>query len=392
MNKVSWHQSQRHKRQAGVKQDQVGNNRYFWVHKMNEWLFSLIAGLFLSALIAAGLILALTPLAYRIGLLDIPYGHKTHQKPTPLVGGIAIYGALLVLTFFHGAWPNLTSYRDLILIAAGLVLFGSIDDRRHLPVPIRLIAQAITALGISLVMHTQIDDVGNLVGNGVVHLDSLSLALTVFAMVGAMNAMNMVDGIDGLAGGQAFISLAALAVIAGTGSNSAALTMVLAIMAAVAGFLIFNLRIPGRRHAHVFLGDAGSMLLGLLISYFLVSFTQGENRLMSPVTALWIFALPLLDTFVVMVRRFQAGRSLFEPAKDHFHHRLCRHGFTVGQTTSLLIAAQALFCVVGVTANYYAMPEHAMFFAALLVFVAVVAMPHYGLRLMRKKPISQTIK
>ena len=355
--------------------------RYFWVHMMNDWLASLIAGLLLTVLITAGLVPALISLAHRIGLLDIPHGHKTHQQPTPLVGGLAIYGALLVLTFFHGAWPDLTAYRDLILVAAGLVLFGAIDDYRHLPVRIRLLVQAVIALGVSLVMHVQLNDVGDLLGNGLVHLDSLSLALTVFAMIGAMNAMNMVDGMDGLAGGHAFITLAALAVIAGLAGDSAALTMLAVIMAAIAGFLIFNLPIPGRRHAHVFLGDAGSMLLGLLICYFLVSFSQGENRLMSPVIALWVFALPLLDIFVVMVRRYQADRSLFAPANDHFHHRLLQRGFTVAQTASLLIAVQAIFGMIGVAANYYRVPEHVMFYVALLVFLAIVLLPHYSTRL-----------
>lgn len=323
----------------------------------------------MSFLLVVGLIAALIPLAKRVELLDTPHGHKTHQQPTPLVGGIAIYGALLVLVFFQGVWPDFSAYRDIVLAAFLLVLFGVIDDYRHLPVPIRLVSQVFVATAVCLVTGIEITSLGDLTGTGEILLGSMAVPFTVFALVGAMNALNMVDGIDGLAGGLMIIILGAMATIAGLGGDLAVMALLIIIMAAIAGFLLYNLRVPGRKHAHVFLGDAGSMLLGLLVGYFLVAFAQGEHRLMAPVTALWIFALPLLDVFVVMLRRYQEDRSLFKPANDHFHHHLLRAGYSVPKTVAMLVGAQLLFCLAAVAALHLAVPEYLMFYTALIIFI-----------------------
>lgn len=337
---------------------------------MIEWS-SALTTLMLALVLTAGNIAMLIPLSHRLNLLDIPEGHKTHSLHTPLVGGIGMYLVIFFMVWVKGPWPDVSDYRLLMLVAGVVVLLGAIDDYRHLSFKVRFLVQTVAATLLCYETGLRIDSLGNLLGLGEIPLGVFSLPFTVFALVGAMNAKNMIDGLDGLAGGIALVCLAALAVISTLSGKPDSLAMLLILMAAVAGFLVFNLRLPGRAHAHAFLGDAGSMMLGLVIAYFLIHFAQGDQRIMSPVIALWLFALPLLDVFVVMLRRYQAGRSLFKPSRDHFHHRLMKAGFSVGQTAAILISAQVVFCLIGVLAAVYEAPAYAMFYLALIVFAAL---------------------
>ncbi|MDH5633355.1 MAG: undecaprenyl/decaprenyl-phosphate alpha-N-acetylglucosaminyl 1-phosphate transferase [Gammaproteobacteria bacterium] len=353
------------------------------------------ANMLLALVMTCAFILALRPVAHRFGLLDIPQGHKTHSQHTPLVGGIAIYTSLAILVLLAesgvAALEGLRPFAWLVLFSGALVLSGAIDDYRHLSVAVRFPIQIAVATGLCLATGTQINDLGYLLYDGVFVLGIAALPFTVFAMVGAINALNMTDGLDGLAGSLVLITLLALAAIAGLGGDTQSLTFLLTLAAAVTGFLLFNARLPGRHHAHVFLGDAGSMMLGLVICYFLVTFSQGENRLMSPVTALWVFAMPLLDTFGVMIRRKQAGRPVWEPARDHLHHRLLRRGFTIGQTVAIIAALQCLLSGMGVVGNYYSLPDYLLFYGWITLFVIANYGPRYWRRPMSNTKFGQTL-
>ncbi|MDZ7621333.1 MAG: MraY family glycosyltransferase [Candidatus Competibacteraceae bacterium] len=118
----------------------------------------------------------------------------------------------------------------------------------------------------------------------------------------SINALNMIDGLDGLSGSVSFVSLFLIAIVAFIAGENAYLSLMIILMGGVAGFLYFNLRWGTRKRAAVFLGDNGSMLLGLLFSWVLIDMSQGENRAMTPVTALWILAVPLMDAVGVMIR------------------------------------------------------------------------------------------
>jgi len=139
-------------------------------------------------------------------------------------------------------------------------------------------------------------------------------------MIGMLNAVNMVDGLDGLAASLVFI-----AIIAWTGDDVRNVVIPELLGAAILAFLLFNLRLRGR--ALVFMGDAGSLFLGFVLTWFLVALSQGEQRLLAPVTALWLFALPLTDTISMMVRRILLRRSPFLADREHFHHILLAAGF-----------------------------------------------------------------
>jgi UDP-GlcNAc:undecaprenyl-phosphate GlcNAc-1-phosphate transferase len=134
----------------------------------------------------------------------------------------------------------------------------------------------------------------------------------------------------------------------------------------ILAFLLFNVRISGR--ALVFMGDAGSMFLGLVLAWLLIGFSQGEGRLMSPATALWIFAVPLIDTVSLMLRRMICGRSPFEADREHFHHILRAAGFSRKQTLALVLTLALTAAAVGLGGFFLGVSEHWMFFGFLSVF------------------------
>jgi UDP-GlcNAc:undecaprenyl-phosphate GlcNAc-1-phosphate transferase len=187
-----------------------------------------------------------------------------------------------------------------------------------------------------------------------------------------INAFNMIDGLDGLSGSIALIALGGLAFLAEQGGFAEEHAVLLIVFGAVLGFLLLNFRFPGRERARVFLGDSGSSWLGFVMAWFFIELSQsnaatGLQRAYAPVTAIWLFALPLLDTTYVMIRRARLGEGIFEPDRRHLHHLFLRSGFSVRQTWSAMTGAALLFALIGICAELLAWPEWAMFYAAMLV-------------------------
>ena len=293
-----------------------------------------------------------------IGLVDHPGGHKCHTRPTPLVGGIAMsvafFFAVLLLDF------ALTPYRFLFAGIMLLVVVGLLDDLRELPPEQRIWAQILAALLMVGGGGVVLDDLGYLVASEwLLSLGVLAWPLTVFATVGVINAMNMSDGLDGLAASLALITLGCLALFAWRGADYGTLGVLVMLASVLLPFLIINLRPDGP--ALVFMGDAGSMFLGFSLAWLLIQISQGEGRLMAPVTALWIFALPLMDTVTLLIRRSVLGRSPFLGDREHFHHLLLSAGYTERQTLLLMVVLAAAAAALGVAGELLDVPEPWMF-------------------------------
>jgi hypothetical protein len=206
----------------------------------------------------------------------------------------------------------------------------------------------------------------------------LAVPFTIFATIGLINALNMIDGIDGLSGALSFISLGFVVVLASVVGNDLYVVLAIGLMGGVAGFLYFNLRYPSNPRARVFLGDNGSMLLGFLFAWQFIALSQGELRAMTPVTALWLFAVPLMDTVSVMLRRVWLGKSPFHADRNHFHHLFIRAGFRVRDTVALISIFQAMLAAFGIAGQILAVPESLMFGLFLLCFAVyflVIARP-----------------
>jgi UDP-GlcNAc:undecaprenyl-phosphate GlcNAc-1-phosphate transferase len=324
--------------------------------------YLIAAGCFSAAAVAV-----LARLAPTFGIVDAPGGRKSHAAPVPLVGGLAIFMTLLIASWAAG----LAGSAAWFLVALSVIIaVGFWDDvrelRPHIKVAVQVIACAIMIWGAGI----ELRGVGDLVGWRSIGVSVFAVPLTVFAMVGVVNSINMMDGLDGLAGSIALVALAWFALVAAqSGLDTQALSALL-LCGAVAGFLVFNLRLPWQRRARVFLGDAGSLMLGFALGWYAIDLTQGPGRTFPPIAALWILMLPLCDCVSLMVRRIRAGRSPFVADSSHIHHYLLARGFSPSQTLAILVAASVIFGAAGYFAWLLKLPEQVLFYPFFFGFFA----------------------
>lgn len=305
--------------------------------------------------------------AHYLGLLDKPRKHKRHASVVPLVGGLGMGGGFLLSSMLV-LGNDIPDYFGLFAAIGLLICVGVFDDLKELSARSRLLAQAMAALLMIGIGDVYLSGLGDLGGLGQVELGRGSVPFTIFCIVGVINALNMIDGLDGLAGGIALIAAFWLALLALSAGQRLDGVLLLLLIAVIAGFLYFNLPHPWCRQASVFMGDAGSMMLGGVLSWFLVDLSQGERQAFAPITAVWILALPLLDTVSLMCRRLLQGRNPCAADREHLHHALLAVGCSPAQTTALLLAASALLGGTGVAGWYLGVPDYLMFYAFIFLF------------------------
>ena len=325
------------------------------------------------------LIMLLRPFAIASGLVDRPNARSSHEKPTPLVGGLSIYVAVAVAYTIPATMGLLPLNREYgVFFIAGLLLVsvGVVDDRRPLSSLTRFGAQILATLLMVLGANVVLSDLGGMTFSGEsLKLGMLSIPFTVFATLGVINALNMSDGLDGLSGSMALISLTGLFIAALYGGHSTDAYLLLLLAVGVAGFLMFNLRFPWRKSAAVFMGDAGSTFLGFALTWFAISLSQGSDRVITPAAALWFLMLPLFDTVSMIIRRIRAGKSPFEADKEHIHHVFLMAGFSVNETIIIMAAAAMIGVGIGLLSLDIRAPEltvAALFLVAGLLYMWMV--------------------
>lgn len=279
-------------------------------------------------------------LAPRFGMLDNPDARKVHTEPIPRVGGIGIVlGALIPLLLWV---PLDDAMRAYLFGSLVLLVFGMWDDSRDLgPYP-KFIGQIVAAMtvvyyGDVYIASLPFMEVGSFPA-------SVAKPFTVFAIVGMINALNVSDGLDGLAGGLSIISLACIAYLAFVADGFGAMSIVVATLGGVLGFLRYN-TYPAR----VFMGDGGSQFLGFTLGFLAVLLTQKINPALSASLPLLFLGLPIVDMLSVIARRLYRGISPFMATKHHIHHRLLELGFdhheavVIIYVTQCALAASAIF-------------------------------------------------
>ena len=310
--------------------------------------------------------------SHRFGVVDQPGGHKAHDTVTPFVGGVGILVANLTAAYVVSQFFPAFGDRIYVLVAGLVVLFatGFADDILQLNYKIRFAVQA--GLGVMMVVlgGVEISDLGRLVSGDVLSLGYLALPITLLATIGAINALNMIDGIDGLSGSLSIVSLGLIALAVYLAGDPAYFSLIVIVAGGVAGFLLFNLRYLGWRRARCFMGDNGSMQLGFLFAWLLSDLSQANAsvRAFTPITTLWLFAVPLIDTLCVMLRRMWMGRSPFHADRNHLHHLFLRAGFRVQDAVLVLALAQFCFGAIGLLGMYAGVDELVMLCAFILVF------------------------
>jgi UDP-GlcNAc:undecaprenyl-phosphate GlcNAc-1-phosphate transferase len=317
-------------------------------------------------LLTISALMLLRPAAKKLGLVDTPGGRKTHSEATPMVGGLGIYlGLLAVYIMSPLLLPN---YQDLLILSGAVLIFGVIDDAVGLSPMSRLALHGGIALGMAFIAGIRLETFGNLLGSGPIYLGALSVPITVFATIGVINAVNMSDGLDGLSGGLAVIAFTALALCSMLAGEGAMMNFSIVLIIQVLAFLTLNLRSWWNKRVLMFLGDSGSTLLGFLLAWILIDSSQGSQPVIQPVHALWFFALPLIDTVSLLIRRPLSGKSAFTPGLDHFHHRLIRAGYSRKKAVLIMYGLASIFASIGVISNYVGLDESVMFWLFMLIF------------------------
>jgi UDP-GlcNAc:undecaprenyl-phosphate GlcNAc-1-phosphate transferase len=317
----------------------------------------------MSFAVTTVLLFGLRPLAYRVGLLDTPTARKVHAGQVPLIGGIAMFVgfAMSVLTLDVG----LTELRPFFAASALLVMVGLLDDFHELSSRARFAAQILAATMMVGWGDVLLANLGHITPTGkLFELGAWTVPISVFCTVGVINALNMSDGVDGLAGGLALVAIGGLSVVAARPQAD-----VLALLASVVvAFLMLNIRIPGRHRALVFMGDAGSMFLGFAITWFVISLSQGPQRVMAPVIALWFLMVPLFDTVWLLLKRPLSGRWPTTASHDHLHHVMQMAGLSPVSTVAAIWMLSLSGAGFGLWAHGQGIEERYLFAGFLALF------------------------
>ncbi len=315
-------------------------------------------------------------LALALGYADRPGGRKKHDAPVPPIGGLVILPGFMLVSILAGykdflSWPLMSG----IVI---LLVMGAFDDARPIRPFIKLAIMVWTACFVVIFGETQIGNLGNIFGFGVVEVGFLSKGFTIMSLVLLMNAINMMDGIDGLAGGFCtLMTLWMMVACAGAGQWEAfgALAILLACLVA---FLVFNMRSPLRKSASVFLGDAGALSLGLLLGWFAIHLGQGARAPLEPITIVWIIAVPVIDAFGLFIARSLRGLHPFHADRRHLHHRFIDAGLCPAHTALAILGLISVFAFIGFAAQDKGLPAYILFYvwgAILIAHTAAIISP-----------------
>jgi UDP-GlcNAc:undecaprenyl-phosphate GlcNAc-1-phosphate transferase len=298
--------------------------------------------------------------AKQVGLVDKPNARKLHNGAIPLVGGISI---CLVLAQYLTFNPTIIEHSWLYLICiCVLTIVGAIDDKIDLNFKARMVIQAILSIAMMKVAGLELNNLGDMFGVGEVSLGWAGNIITIVAVIGSINAFNMVDGIDGLLGGLSIVTFGALAFLLQVDSQHGLAYLCVVIIVAMLPYIFMNLGILGRERK-VFMGDAGSMMIGFTVIWLLlgVSQTESSEPLMRPVTALWLIAVPLMDMTAIMIRRIRRGDSPFKPDREHLHHIFQRLGLGPKQTLVAICSIAILYASFGIYGEIQKISETIMF-------------------------------
>jgi UDP-GlcNAc:undecaprenyl-phosphate/decaprenyl-phosphate GlcNAc-1-phosphate transferase len=321
-------------------------------------------------------------LAPIMGLVDRPSSRKKHESNIPLIGGVALFLGLIPAFFLLN---NPIPHQERFWLASFLILLiGVWDDRLILSIRKRFFTEVLISLMITLGGGLTVMNLGNLIGFGSIELGIFAAPFTVICIVGVINAVNMVDGIDGLLVGLTMVSLFAMLYLAITVGRNAEAEMIIMIISALVPIFIFNSRIFGQKLARLFMGDGGSMLLGLFLVWFAISLSQSYgvqnveklDAAFPAAGALWLLAVPLIELFSSILRRLMKGKNPFKPDLKHIHHLLLNAGFSVNLALIVIMGVAAVMAVIAIAAFATAISDEVLFASLLFIYAAYSIFAH----------------
>lgn len=288
---------------------------------------------------------------HRYGIVDIPDERRIHKQPIPRIGGIAVIASILftcliismVILYFEPSFFRVKYFRYDFLQIVGIMfalllilVVGFWDDVFGVRAKVKLLFQFLAAnvlyfTGSKIMFLSSIPVYGEV----------LSYIVTVLWIIGLTNAINLIDGMDGALAGIACISSFTLGVLAVMQGQTVLAVFIFSLCGSLLGFLIFNFN-----PAKIFLGDTGSLFVGMFMSIVSILGYFKKATLVSLLVPIIIFAIPIFDTVWAIVRRVLKGRHIFEPDKEHIHHKLLQFGLNQKQAALILYAVTLFLSVV----------------------------------------------
>jgi UDP-GlcNAc:undecaprenyl-phosphate/decaprenyl-phosphate GlcNAc-1-phosphate transferase len=277
-------------------------------------------------------------------------GRHIHSRPTPRLGGVAIYIAfiatLLCVPFLGNMVSdsfraNLLKFVALLAPATFIFIFGVYDDFRGASAPLKFTFQILAAVMV-YAAGFRIENLSTPFGDHLSLPTLLSFPATIMWIVVITNAFNLIDGIDGLAAGASVFALFSILVFSVAQGNPEISLIAVVLVGSVMGFLRYNFN-----PATIFLGDSGSMFLGFLAAVLSLAGSQKGSTIVAIAIPLVSFGLPVTEAGLSLARRFVSGKSLFAGDRGHIHHKLLDRGMTQRQAVILLYAVCALFSLFG---------------------------------------------
>jgi UDP-GlcNAc:undecaprenyl-phosphate GlcNAc-1-phosphate transferase len=318
-------------------------------------------------------------LALRIGLVDNPDGRrKLHTREIAVSGGIPVYLTALfgvvVALLVPNRWQNVLLadwmfVSGLLASTTLIVLIGLIDDAKGMRGRHKLLGQ-IVAAGIVVACGLQVDHIA-MFGHRV-SLGLMAIPFTMFWLLGAINAFNLIDGVDGLASSIGLIISLGLAGMAAMYGHGAYAIFAVALAGSLAGFLVYNFP-PAR----IFLGDSGSMLIGLVLGTLAIRCSLKGPATAALVVPTAIWTIPIFDVAMAVLRRKLTGKSLYETDRGHLHHRLLDRGLN-GKSLLLGVGVLCLIAGLGSMASMALENEYLALGSAMLVIVILVLTRSFG--------------
>lgn len=280
------------------------------------------------------------------GIVDKPGGRKQHAKAIPPIGGLIIFSVFLIYGYVAGV-VDLDRFWSLYTALIVLLVTGALDDQFYVPAWVKFAVHIIAALLVSFYGGVKAAYLGDLFGFGVVWTSFMAYPFTIIAIVLLINAINLMDGLDGLAGGAVLVMFSWFA-FASFGTKWGYFTPVLLLLiGCLLGFLVFNMRNPWRRTASLFLGDAGSMSLGLMLAWFSVLLAKSPAAPLEPISVAWIIGFPIFDVCAQFNRRIREGKHPFSPDRGHFHHHFIDAGVPVHYAVPVILFIIFLMGLIG---------------------------------------------
>ena len=332
----------------------------------------------MSCVLALVLAPVVARLARRFGFVDSPDGNRKGQaEATPLGGGLAVALAAAATLFAVIALDGGKSLESIgypllkgLLPAIGVLLIvGLLDDFVGLTGIYKLIGQV---LATTLLIAGGVKFDGLSVFGMAWNLGDFSIPFTMFFCLGAINAFNLIDGSDALASSVGAIVLLTLGIVSAAQGDVASSALCFAMAGALAGFLSFN-----APPACIYLGDTGSMLIGLIVAAVAVSCSIKRQAAFALAVPIAMCAIPILDAAAAMVRRMTTGQSVFAADRGHLHHALLHRGWSAGRTAAFISALTAVTCA-GALVSYFTQNEAYALAAVGGVFVTLAATRVFG--------------